>query len=75
MFADFRENVKTRLTEKKLTYSQLGVKTGIAESTIKSFMCGVNDSRRIAERIADALDCILIYSNGIYEIKDKENAQ
>lgn len=72
MFVKFRENIKARLSQKKITYSQLGEMAGIAESTIKGFMCGANDSRRVAERIADALGCVLIYNNGIYEIKDKE---
>lgn len=56
-----------------MTYLRLSDKTGIAESTIKGFMCGANDSRRIAERIADALNCELVYSNGIYLINEKED--
>ena len=68
MFDEFRTNVKSILFSRKLTYSQLSQKIGIAESTIKCFMCGANDSRRIAEKIADALDCNLVYSNGIYNI-------
>lgn len=55
MFQIFRENVKKRLSENKLTYSRLSIDTGIAESTIKCFMCGANDSRRIAEKIADEI--------------------
>nr|DAM56097.1 MAG TPA: N-terminal domain of ribose phosphate pyrophosphokinase [Caudoviricetes sp.] len=31
-------------------------------------MCGANDSRRIAEKIADVLNISLIYSNGEYKI-------
>lgn len=73
MFTDFRENVKILLSESRLTYSQLSSMSGIAESTIKCFMCGANNSRRIAERIADALNCELVYSNGIYKIITKEN--
>lgn len=75
MFTDFRENVKILLSESRLTYSQLSSMSGIAESTIKCFMCGANNSRRIAERIADALNCELVYSNGIYKIITKENTQ
>lgn len=71
MFTIFRENVKLMLDTNKLTYSQLSVKSGVAESTIKCFMCGANDSRRTAERIADALDCNLIYSNGVYSLSKK----
>ena len=68
MFDKFRTNAKNILSSRGLTYSQLSEKTGIAESTIKCFMCGANDSRRIAEKIADVIDCDLIYSNGIYSI-------
>lgn len=68
MFGIFRENVKKILYDKKLTYSQLSNMSGLAESTIKCFMCGANDSRRTAERIADTLNCKIIYSNGIYEL-------
>lgn len=68
MFDKFRTNVKKILSLQGLTYSQLSEKSGIAESTIKCFMCGANDSRRIAEKIADVIDCDLIYSNGIYSI-------
>ena len=68
MFGIFRENVKKILCDKKLTYSQLSNMSGLAESTIKCFMCGANDSRRTAERIADTLNCKIIYSNGIYEL-------
>lgn len=71
MFAEFRTNVKSVLASHKLTYSQLSRKTGMAESTIKCFMCGANDSRRIAEKIADAIDCDLVYSNGVYNIVSK----
>ncbi len=72
MFDFFRENVKKLLAERKLTYYQLSEKAGIAESTIKSFMCGASDSRRIAEKIADSLDFDLVYSNGVYTIRSKE---
>ena len=68
MFDKFRTNVKKNLSLQGLTYSQLSEKSGIAESTIKCFMCGANDSRRIAEKIADVLDYDLVYSNGVYNI-------
>lgn len=66
MFKTFRQDVKAMLKEKQLTYAQLGTKTSIAESTIKGFMCGASDSRRVAEKIASALDCALKYENGEY---------
>lgn len=68
MFAEFRINVKNVLSSKGLTYYQLSECSGIAESTIKCFMCGANDSRRVAEKIADVLDYDLVYSNGVYNI-------
>ena len=71
-FNNFRENVKKILNKNKLTYSQLAEKSGLAESTIKCFMCSANNSRRIAERIADALNCKLVYSNGTYNILEKK---
>ena len=73
MFDIFRQNVKTRLSEKQLTYSQLGEVTGIATSTIKCFMCGATDSRRVAEKIANALDATLQYRNGEYFLMDKDS--
>lgn len=73
MFSKFRQDVKILLHGNNMTYSQISEKTGIAESTIKCFMCGASDSRRIAECISDVLGCELIYSNGIYMIKDKKD--
>lgn len=70
MFTDFRLNVKKMLGLRKLTYSQLGEMTGLAVSTIKCFMCGANNSRRIAEKIADALGVKLVYQNNKYLIAD-----
>ncbi len=69
MFTDFRTTVKRLLKSRGLTYSQLSEKTGLAESTIKCFMCGANDSKRIAEKIADALNLKLVYQNGKYTIE------
>lgn len=69
MFTDFRTTVKRILKSRWLTYSQLSEKTGLAESTIKCFMCGANDSRRIAEKIADALNLKLVYQNDKYTIE------
>lgn len=71
MFDDFRESVKDLLASKKLTYSELSKQTGLATSTIKCFMCGANDSRRIAEKIADALSLKLVYQNDKYTIEQE----
>lgn len=68
MFDNFRHNAKLIAKEKNLTYGQIAKKAGVEESTIKCFMCGANDSRRVAEKIADALDMSLIYNNGHYEL-------
>ncbi len=73
LFSKFRQDVKTILHSNSMTYSQISEKIGIAESTIKCFMCGASDSRRTAERIADALNCELVYNNGIYLINEKED--
>lgn len=71
MFDDFRKSVKDLLASKKLTYLQLSKQTGLATSTIKCFMCGANNSRRIAEKIADALDLKMVYQNDKYTIEQK----
>ena len=68
MFDTFRQNVKRLAKERNLTYAQIAEKSGVEESTIKCFMCGANDSRRIAEKIADVLNISLIYSNGEYKL-------
>ena len=51
--------------------SELSSLTELKESTIKCFMCGRDDSRRIAEKIADALGVSLVYSNRIYRVDEK----
>lgn len=72
MFEKFRENVKNLLRLKKLTYYQLSEQTGLAISTIKCFMCGANDSRRVAEKIADTLGVKLVYQDGVYLTSNAE---
>lgn len=72
MFEVFRQNVKKYLKNNKMTYYQLGLKSDLAEGTIKCFMSGANDSRRVAERIADALGKKIIYSNGKYQLVETE---
>lgn len=73
MFKTFRQDVKVALKEKQLTYAQLGAKVSIAESTIKGFMCGASDSRRVAEKIAGALNCSLRFEDGKYLLVSKED--
>lgn len=73
MFKNFRQSVKCHFKSNRLTYAQLSQKTGIAESTIKYFMCGASDSRRVAEKIADVLHCALQYENGKYLLISKED--
>lgn len=72
MFVEFRHIVKDACKEKNLTYAQIATQAGIEESTVKSFMCGANDSRRVAERLADALGIKLIYSNGTYTVAETD---
>ncbi len=73
MFNVFRQNVKTLLKTNGLTYAQLAKESSIAESTIKCFMCGASDSRRVAEKIAMSLGCTLQYENGVYTLINKED--
>lgn len=72
MFKIFRQNAKDKFKAQQLTYSQLSKKLGIAESTIKCFMCGASDSRRVAEKIADGLNMTLQYKDGEYLLVNKE---
>lgn len=72
MFADFRQIVKEMSKERGLTYAQLAKEANIEESTVKSFMCAANDSRRVAEKLADVLGIKLVYSNGIYAVEARE---
>ena len=68
MFDEFRQNIKKIAKSRHLTYAQIAEKSGLKANTIRAFMCGVDDSRRIAEKIADVLNISLIYSNGEYKI-------
>lgn len=71
MFNNFRHYVKEALKTRGITYAELSTLTNIKESTIKCFMCGRDDSRRVAEKIADVLGVSLVYSNQIYRVDDK----
>ena len=71
MFNNFRHYVKEALETRGITYAELSTLTNIKESTIKCFMCGRDDSRRVAEKIADVLGVSLVYSNQIYRVDDK----
>lgn len=75
MFKTFRQSVKELLKELGLTYAQLAKKALIAESTIKGFMCGASDSRRVAEKIANSLGCAIQYENGKYLLINKEDTK
>lgn len=68
MFDEFRQNVKTIAKSRHLTYAKIAEKSGVKESTIKAFMCGTTDSRRVAENIADVLEVKIVYCNGDYSI-------
>lgn len=72
MFDTFRQNVKRLAKERNLTYAQIAEKSGVKESTIKAFMCGATDSRRVAENIADVLGVEIVYSNGKYKINSNK---
>ena len=68
MFDEFRQNIKTIAKSRHLTYAKIAEKSGVKESTIKAFMCGATDSRRVAEKIADVLEVKIDYCNGDYSI-------
>ncbi len=72
MFGEFRQHAKEALRQKHITYSQLGELIQVQESTIKGFMCGASDSRRIAEKIADGLGIALRYENGRYVCEENK---
>ena len=72
MFDEFRQNVKKLAKEQGLTYAKIAASTSIEESTIKSFMCGASDSRRVAEKLADVLGISIVYSNGEFLAKERE---
>jgi ABC-type Zn uptake system ZnuABC Zn-binding protein ZnuA len=72
LFDEFRQSAKKMIKGKGLTYAQIAKSSkDLQESTIKCFMCGANDSRRVAEKIADALGMELLYSNGVYKLKKR----
>lgn len=71
MFYEFRQKIKTAAKSEHLTYAQIAEKATIKESTVKAFMCGATDSRRIAEKLADALGLKILYSNGSYDIIER----
>lgn len=72
MFDEFRQKVKMIAKSKCLTYAQIAEKSGVKESTIKAFMCGATDSRRVAEKIAAVLGVEIVYSNGKYKINSNK---
>ena len=73
MFSKMRKDAKAALKEKNMTYGQLSAVTGLSESTIKRFMCGADDSRRVAEKIADTLNQRLVYGQGVYSLESEGN--
>ncbi len=75
MFDKFRQNAKTIAKQKSLTYRKISAAAGVEESTIKSFMCGATNSRRIAEKIADVLGLKIVYCNGEYEIVEENEKE
>ncbi len=74
MFTEFRNSIKEICKQQGLTYAQIAQRSGLTESNIKSFMCKAanNESRRVAEKLADALGLVLIYKDGEYQAKAKE---
>lgn len=73
MFDVFRQTVKKLAKEKGYTYAQIAEIAGIEESTIKCFMCGANDSRRTAEKLADVFGVKLVYSEGQFSVIESKD--
>ena len=71
MYTEFRQYAKEKLKEKGLTYAQVAARANMVEGSVKLFMCGASDSRRVAEIIADAIGCKLEYSHGVYTVADE----
>ena len=70
MFTEFRQIAKDEFAKRGMSYAQVADKLKLSEGSIKSFMCGMNESRRVAEKLADVLKIKLVYSNGTYQILD-----
>lgn len=68
---DLRGTFKKLAKEKGYTYAKMAGIAGIEESTIKCFMCGANDSRRIAEKLADVLGISILYKDGEFIAVEK----
>lgn len=51
MYDEFRHFAKENLKSKRMTYYKLAKKIGFTESTIKCFMCGANNSRRLLKKL------------------------
>lgn len=75
MFEEFRQKAKDFLKEKKMTYRQLSDETGLAESTIKCFMSGATDSRKVAECIANALGKKILFHSGCFYLVDQQKGR
>lgn len=64
MFEEFRQDVKKRAKDMNMTYAHIAEQAGLSEHSIKCFMCGANNSRRVAEKIADVFHASIVYNNG-----------
>lgn len=71
IFDELRFLVRRLAKENGLTYADIAEKSEIKESTVKSFMCGASDSRRVAEKLADVLGISILYADGkFYAVTD-----
>lgn len=68
MFDTFRQAVKKRAKDIGYTYARMAEMAEIDEGTIKQFMCGANESRRIAEKLADVLGMAILYQDGEFYV-------
>lgn len=75
LFDEFRQIVKKLAKQQGYTYAKMASMIGVEENTIKGFMCGASDSRRIAEKLADVLGLKLVYCNGEYSTAKNESEE
>lgn len=68
MFDAFRQIAKEQLKSARISYAKVAESIGMSEGMIKQFFCGDNDSRNVAEKIADYLEIGLVYRRGGYSV-------
>ena len=75
LFSEFRKEVKAYLRDNNLIYRDIAEKSKLSTGTIKCFMCGANNSRRLAEKITDTLGLKMLYFNGKYYLSENKQEE